>query len=245
VEVPEFEFIEAERTDPIGWISFYTMFDGVVGLAPFNVSWLEVGTPSLLKALLKQQVLKRNLFALRLPKGMQQEGELVLGKVPDEAGEMVGSFVLSKSSYRRGVWSVDVNGLEFDGNGLPTPENATIAILLRDQRIGLPLELAESINKRITVDEDRLIVDCATRSELPELRFSLGGGAKLVLGGFDYTTELEGRNGSTTCLTNIHNAVDPVDTKIQLGFGGLRRFITVFDLDNAKVKRMYNNILLS
>jgi hypothetical protein len=38
---------------------------------------------------------------------MWEEGELIFGQVPQEAGNLVGRFKLSDSSYRRGVWSVD------------------------------------------------------------------------------------------------------------------------------------------
>jgi aspartyl protease len=223
-------------------LSHSTLFDGVVGLAPFNVSNLELGTPSLLKALVKHRTLERNVFALRLPYEMWEEGELIFGQVPQEAGDLVGRFKLSGSSYRCGGWSVDFDRLEWDGKRSQFPKNTTMAILFRDHRIGLPLELAEAINIRITIDEDGIVVDCATRSELSELRLGLGGRAKLVLRGYDYTAEWKGPDGSTRCFSNVWRAIDPIDSKIYLGFESLKRFITVFDLDNGEIRRMCSHI---
>jgi hypothetical protein len=261
LEISSFEFIEADHADPFGFVSLYTLFDGVIGLAPFEVDIPEIGTPSLLKALVTQRKLERNLFTLQLEQpqnhgkverraadvfsqiqtgkteALHFEGELLLGKVP-EVGQTVARVPLSESSYDLGLWSVDVDALICNGKSFrKLPKNATMVILLRSQRIGLPWQLADFLNEHITTHED--FVDCDGRSQLPELRFTLKGGAELVLNGFDYTIEQHQQDGSILCFTNIDRAADPAAAVIQLGYEGLRQFITVFDLEQKEITCAY------
>jgi hypothetical protein len=234
--IEDFEFLEADRTGPTNTFSFYTLFDGVLGLAPFDISNPLTGIPSFLKALAMQHKLQRGMFAILLSSNVYGTGELAIGELPTEARDLVGTFPLSETSIEHGMWNIDVEGLTWDGEF--TSVNTTASILTSDQRIGLPRWLAIGINERITIGQNNIEVDCSKRGEFPTLQFHIQG-EYLVLDGFDYTVESVGPEGSH-CVTNIYwsdGIMAPYHPEFAIGYGAFRRYVTVYDLYDREIRR--------
>ncbi|MCJ1392933.1 Vacuolar protease A [Xylographa bjoerkii] len=229
------------------------VFDSVLGLPRLQVddpeSSLRAVSP--FHNIIRQELLQKNLFSLKLPDSDADErGELLFGEVNiDLYDGTLTSFPVSEtySSNRAAQyflapgWQVDAHSIAYgDQDG----EMANFSLAGHAAAfstvypcISLPRAIGEEILQYLGADLLNRI-DCDRRDAMPNLIISLGHNAtSFLLKPNDYIRRNPQWHWSTTCQIEIALHDEPEDgTKfIVLGSVFLARWYSVFDYDNAQI----------
>ena len=222
-------FVNVDRANSLGFISFYYGYDGVLGLAPRFNHFKEqelTSAPSPWFNMVNQSLLDSNLFALELPIGLQNYiditrwGELSFGGIsPKYSTANFSSLPLS--TYSDKVWAVEAQSLTWHNTTHPiheTFENLTLAGFdTTSWFIGLPGNWVRQIYRSVDVQCGGFSlfceIDCLDRKKMPDFTFGLGG-KNFTITAYDYTVELEGPAKSRVCFFDLMptDGYYPVDT---------------------------------
>ena len=233
MELQNQSFINVDSANPLGFISLYFGYDGVLGLAPrFNhlQSTDLTSAPSPWFNMVNQSLLDANLFALELPTGVQQirpdvpvlnrQGEISFGSISSKY-DAANFDHLPISEYSDQVWPVEAQSLTWENESHPIHEefvNLTLAGFdTTSWFIGLPGDWPRKIYA--SVDHDcpgfafNCQIDCLQRRKMPNFTFGLAG-KNFTITPYDYTVEVEGPSKMKVCFFDMYPTKDefPVDT---------------------------------
>ena len=218
LEVEDQFFVNVAHAHPLGFISFYFGYDGVLGLAPRwdhpLTSTLPTLAPSPWSMMVNQSVLDTNLFALELPygvmdlRGMNRYGQISFGGIiPKYASADFTSLPLS--NYSDQVWAIEAQYFTWENETHPLHEdfsNLTLAGFdTTSWFISLPGHWPEKIYASVEHDCGPIFctVDCEKRKSMPNITFGLSR-QSLTLSPFDYTVEVLTPGDEKACLFNIY-----------------------------------------
>jgi saccharopepsin len=221
-------------------------WDGVVGLAPS-------GEMAILENMVNQNILDSNVFALKLPRGNSDRGEILFGDVDHDlyVGELKSLPLLEETNGR---WAVAAMSLGVnDGEGLELNLGGTIAVFETEfPFIGLPGELVKILDAQLGMDnagkgwEHLRSIDCSKRKLLHNITITLGG-EEFVLSPWEYTIETDAggfSEGRRCASAFVPNEIGQ-GSNIVLGSAFLRAFYGVFDVDRRTVSCEYSPLLFS
>ncbi len=218
LELEDQPFINVDSANPLGFISLYFGYDGVLGLAPrFN----HLRTTDLTSApspwfnMVNQSLLDANLFALELPMGVEhwqdikRWGEISFGGTSSKY-DCANFSRLPLSSYNDQVWAVEAQSLTWENETHPIHEDfANLTLAGFDTTswfIGLPGNWPQKIYESVEHDCPGFAfncqIDCLQRKKMPNFTFGLAG-KKFTITPYDYTVEFEGPAKTKVCFFDI------------------------------------------
>ena len=211
ITVEQQEFLDARVVSPRGFISFYQLYDGVLGLGPFDPSDKPglAKQPSLFKSIVREKLISSNVFSLELPRGKRfvegsrTPGSLSFGqpRISLNAGNVI-RLPLAAESIAEQTWYSPGTDLDWDRGRIQFQlgPSSPVQIDPGSLAIVLPSPLASKINEQISppraLSDDGYYVDCNERSSLPSLVLTFEGSSRLELNPFDYTLERSFSNGT-------------------------------------------------
>jgi hypothetical protein len=214
-------------------------WDGILGLAPS-------GETGMLENMMTQNLLDRNMFSLKLPRGKGDGGEMLFGDVDHDQyiGELRSLPVLDN---KKRTWAVDATSLSInDGEGLVLSLGGGKATFETEfPFIGLPEKYVRILDEALGMVnagkswENIRSVDCSERKMLHNISISLGR-EEFVISPWEYTIETDmgdlggGRRCASAFVPNEDGGKDVV-----LGSAFLRAFYEVFDMDRKTVSCKY------
>lgn len=220
-------FINADEIRPLGYLSIYYRFDGVLGLAPrfdhpLDSNW---GTQALSpwSMMVKQSLLDRNLFALELPQGVkgtegiERLGEISFGDINDKYRASDFSHLPLYERWDQ-VWAVEAQSITWENETHSIHEdfsNLTLAGFDSSSWfLGLPGNWTRKIYASVDHDCDFIFcyVDCLARKHMPNISFGLAN-QQFTLDPFEYTSEMMSPSKERICFFNFYSTRDqyPVD----------------------------------
>jgi hypothetical protein len=240
------DFLDATEVYASGFISFYRLYDGVLGLAPFDPSNKSdlVTYPSLWKSMVRDKLITRNIFTLELPTGRRFveysriPGSLRFGQARINPNtENVLRLPLSRRSIAEQRWYSHGTDLDWDNWRLRLlmGPNFPVQINPRSLEIQLPKPLASLINQQISLPDNDHHIDCNERLNLPSLVLTFEGRSRLELTPFDYSLERRFSNGTLMGCMSLFYDTDIIPG-IVVGGGVLEHYITEWDLDEKEIR---------
>lgn len=234
-QVKDQPFLEATVVEPIGlsWDDM-SIIHGIAGLTPSTAGSV-LNNPSPFLSMVKEKVLDRNLFSLRL----REPCELMIGAVNDElfTGDLVQIPLTNKTGRYAltGRWQAEANYLTLGSE--PGIRNSlagyTASFSTGSAFMLLPDHLVMDLWQDLGFEEIMFLplsVACEQRDIMPDLTFNLAG-KNFTLTPYDYTFEWPIKQSRTRCVSAIMPfGVEQYD-EIVLGSAFLRAFYSVFDLD--------------
>ncbi|KAK3386405.1 aspartic peptidase domain-containing protein [Podospora didyma] len=234
---------------------------GIIGLAPFSSRREsdDFGEPSSVVSMVRQGVLERNLFAMRL---RDPGAELSFGRVNNDlfqGGGWLAEVPLTRNVSGKwdGGWqttasflSIEVSSDDDDDDDDNKKEKSFQADLggvpatftTRDRGIHVPEALYHRIYAAAGFQHGGWFpptVDCTNRFAMPNITFTLEGDQNLTLTAFDYTEpwQLDGPDYPPSCTCMFYTSSGFHWSKeIILGSSFLRKYYTVFDLDTDTIR---------
>lgn len=226
--IPKQDF--AEATSEPGLAFAFGKFDGILGLAYDTISVDKI-VPPIYQAI-NQGLLEKKQFSFYLGDTSKTDN----GGVATFGGHDK-SLYTGKITWlpvrRKAYWEVKFEGISL-GDEYAELENTGAAIDTGTSLIALPSGLAEILNSQIGAKKGwsgQYSVDCDSRSNLPDLTFNLNG-YNFTIGPYDYTLEVSG-----SCISAFTGMdfPEPIGPLAILGDSFLRKFYSVYDLENDAV----------
>ena len=210
-------------------LAFYLgKFDGLLGLG-----WPELAvnkiTPPIQNAI-AQGALKNGIFSFFLPNQDGAKGELLFGDVNSAKfeGEIVWTPVTSKT-----YWEVTIDS--FSANGEALSSTARAIVDSGTSLIAGPSAEVKAFTQKIGAKQasllapNQFILDCNAVKNLPEIQIVLSAN-KLTLTGEEYVIDANGQ-----CLLEMTGLDVSRGPLWILGDVLMRKYYTVFDIDNVRV----------
>jgi saccharopepsin len=217
-------------------------WDGILGLAHSNQR-SQLGLLNPLQNMKEQNLLDKNIFSLKLPRGEKEPGEILFGDVDKDlfVGKLKSlSVVNDPILYPRlkGSWAVPATSISI-GNGTASLEGYVATLESDFPVIGLPGEYVMLLFKYLGMEQkahqEPPSIDCVRRAELEDLTVTLGK-HQFNITPWEYTMEIEFEAwGGKRCMTALYPMPDFSTNYIALGAAFLKRFYSVFDLDENTV----------
>ena len=219
----------AEATEEPGLAFAFGRFDGILGLGYNSISVNKIVPP--FYSMIDQKLIDSGVFAFYL--GYSEDGtdsEAVFGGVNKEhyTGKIT-TIPLRRKAY----WEVDLDSIAL-GEDVAELENTGVILDTGTSLIALPSQLAEMLNAQIGAKKGyngQYSVDCDKRSSLPDVTFTLSG-HPFTLPATDYILEISGSCISTFMGMDFPEPTGPLAI---LGDAFLRRYYSIYDLDNNTV----------
>ncbi|KKA30997.1 hypothetical protein TD95_002938 [Thielaviopsis punctulata] len=218
----------AEATSEPGLAFAFGRFDGIMGLGYDTIS--VNGIPPPFYSMVSQGLVDEPIFSFYLSKSDEGDSEAVFGGVNKEhyTGDIT-YIPLRRKAY----WEVDLDSIAF-GDEVAELENTGVILDTGTSLNVLPSSLAELLNKEIGAKKGysgQWSVDCAKKSELPDITFSLAG-HNYSLPADDYILEVSG-----SCISTFQGMdfPEPTGPLAILGDAFLRRYYSVYDLGKNAV----------
>ncbi|PLB52866.1 aspartic endopeptidase Pep2 [Aspergillus steynii IBT 23096] len=220
----------AEATSEPGLAFAFGRFDGILGLGFDTISVNKIVPP--FYSLLDQDLLDEAVFAFYLGDANKEgdSSEVTFGGVDEDhyTGDLI-KIPLRRKAY----WEVDFDAVAL-GDNVAELENTGVILDTGTSLIALPSTLAELLNKEIGAKKGfsgQYSVECDKRSSLPDLTFTLSG-HNFTITPYDYTLEVQG-----SCISAFTGMdfPEPVGPLAILGDAFLRKWYSVYDLDNGAV----------
>jgi hypothetical protein len=230
------------------WFGIQEGFDGAMGLAPpWNSEQEEQKYPNYLAMLQSEDSLEEEVFSLKLPRSLTEQGEITFGGsnpdlytgafrnvslVPDE-------FI---DPYWRSAWKIPLTSLTINATvplHFPTP-NYT-AILSDMPILILPAAFVSSFSAAVGVPLGGIlwsVVPCARRPFLPQVIFEFGG-ESFAIDGWDYVFEdAAGENGEILCGIWVEATEDTGvgENTAMIGTGFLKRWYSRWEFGESSRK---------
>jgi hypothetical protein len=224
-------------------------WDGLLGLAPSNENSDSLDLMNPLQNMVAQNLLDRNLFSLKLPRGADGRGEILFGEIDHDSyvGELKSLPLLpydeNHSEEIMGRWTVPASKLNI-GDGSLDFEGGVAVFETDFPFIGLPESYVMLVDQYLGMDNagkswDHLrSIDCSKRKLLGNITITLGE-EDFVISPWEYTIEADmtklGIKGKR-CVSAFRPKEEYGDSNyIVLGSAFLRAFVGVFDLDSRTV----------
>lgn len=220
----------AEATSEPGLAFAFGRFDGILGLGFDTISVNKIVPP--FYNLLDQDLLDEGVFAFYLGDANKEgdNSEVTFGGVDKDhyTGELI-KIPLRRKAY----WEVEFDAVAL-GDNKAELENTGVILDTGTSLIALPSTLAELLNKEIGAKKGfsgQYSIECDKRSSLPDLTFTLSG-HDFTITPYDYTLEVQG-----SCISSFigMDFPEPVGPLAILGDAFLRKWYSVYDLDNGAV----------
>ncbi|KAL2070427.1 hypothetical protein VTL71DRAFT_13453 [Oculimacula yallundae] len=245
-----FEEATILRPSPFYWDD---KMDSVLGLSrlPLSLPRSDLsGTTSPWHNLVKQKLLKKNIFSLKLSKSPYRDGEIMFGGVNPDLFE--GELMTIPTTHKKhgempllqmlgSGWQVAAHSLSlgYGPDAIEADLSGYTAILLTAYPwMSFPRALAEQLQDRCGGDTDNMgEIECSKRAELPDLVIRLGVDCSIVLTPWDYVSESPAEGGGMLCSIPIvqHQELDEEPKYIILGAAFLAGVYSVFDQDEGTI----------
>lgn len=219
----------AEATEEPGLAFAFGRFDGILGLGYNTISVNKIVPP--FYSMIDQKLIDSGVFAFYL--GYSEDGtdsEAVFGGVnKDHYTGKITTIPLRRKAY----WEVDLDSIAL-GEDVAELENTGVILDTGTSLIALPSQLAEMLNAQIGAKKGyngQYSVDCDKRASLPDVTFTLSG-HPFTLPATDYILEVSGSCISTFMGMDFPEPTGPLAI---LGDAFLRRYYSIYDLDNNTV----------
>ncbi|KAF2178964.1 acid protease [Zopfia rhizophila CBS 207.26] len=254
LEITNQVFEEATQWHP-GYLTSDYLFDTVLGLAlhPTYDEWGNFSAPGPFQNLIKQQLLRENIFSLTLPRTDNERGEIVFGGLPENVTRE-GLIEVPLNDTRRGEgddlwdfytsngWQVLVENIAMTPASskkfLPILAKQHIAVVTSSYPyIGLPEEAAKKANQFIGLNNGGTWVNCNTRSSLPDIVIAFSAEKRIKLTARDYLLEVyDDIYGRLKCVSTFVSLGDSGNSGIiLLGSPFLNGLYSVFDADRKSI----------
>lgn len=252
LEIKNQIFEEATQWHP-GLLTSDELFDTVLGLALYPTwdDWGNFSAPGPFQNLIKQQLLKENVFSLTLPRtdDDNERGEIVFGGLPENVTrEDLIEVPLNDTrgvegdprwdSYTSNGWQVLVESISITPASILVEQHIAV-VTTSYPYIGLPEKAAKKANQLIGLRDGGTWVDCSTRSSLPDLVIAFGAEKEkqIKLTARDYLLEVyDDIYGRFKCVSTFFSLGDAGDSGIiLLGSPFLNGLYSVFDADRKSI----------
>jgi len=217
----------AEATEEPGLAFAFGRFDGIMGLGYDSISVNGIVPP--FYNMIEQEKLDEPVFSFFLG-STDQNSEVVFGGVDEShyTGKLIKLPV-----RRKAYWEVELEAISF-GEDTAQLESTGAVIDTGSSLIILPSSIAELLNSEIGAEKGwngQYTVDCAKRSDLPDLTFTLTG-HNFTISAFDYVLEVQG-----SCISALMpmDFPEPVGPLAILGDAFLRKWYSVYDLGSNTI----------
>ncbi|EFX00865.1 aspartic endopeptidase pep2 [Grosmannia clavigera kw1407] len=220
----------AEATEEPGLAFAFARFDGILGLGFDTISVNHIVPP--FYNLINQKLIDSGVFAFYLGNADSDgdDSEAVFGGV--DKAHYTGK-ITTIPLRRKAYWEVDLDSISL-GEDTAELENTGVILDTGTSLIALPSSLAEMLNAQIGAKKGyngQYSVDCSRKSSLPDVTFTLSG-YNFSLPASDYILEVSGSCISTFTGVDFPEPVGPLAI---LGDAFLRRYYSIYDLDNNTV----------
>lgn len=219
----------AEATEEPGLAFAFGRFDGILGLGFDTISVNKVVPP--FYSMIDQKLIDAGVFAFYL--GYSEDGtdsEAVFGGVnKDHYTGKITTIPLRRKAY----WEVDLDSIAL-GDDVAELDNTGVILDTGTSLIALPSNLAEMLNTQIGAKKGyngQYSIDCSQKASLPDVTFTLSG-HNFSLPASDYILEVSGSCISTFMGMDFPEPTGPLAI---LGDAFLRRYYSIYDLDNGTV----------
>ncbi|CAN6611389.1 saccharopepsin [Trichomonascus vanleenenianus] len=227
--IPKQDF--AEVTSEPGLAFAFGKFDGILGLAYDTISVNHI-VPPVYNAK-KNGLLDDNVFSFYLGdtnKDANNGGTATFGGIDDEFYEGEVTYLPVR---RKAYWEVQFDSISL-GDETAHLDKTGAAIDTGTSLIALPSGLAEILNAQIGAEKSwsgQYTIDCNKRASLPDLTLNFDG-YNFTLSAYDYTLEVGGSCVSSFTPMDIPAPIGPMAI---IGDAFLRRYYSIYDLDNNAV----------
>jgi saccharopepsin len=199
-------------------------------------------------SMVSKELLDKNVFGLKLSRGMDDPGEIMFGGVNTELfeGELRTMPLLNNSGDRRlmrGRWNIPAISMSL-GPGSASLEGYAASLESDFPFIGLPLDFRFFLYEYLGMEQKGdtvgpypvpFSIDSSKRVELEDFTLTLGG-HDFVITPYEYTIEMDAEEWSGhRCISAIVPVQDFGEKFIMVGSSFLRAFYSVFDLDERTV----------
>ncbi|CAK7244484.1 MAG: aspartic proteinase precursor [Sporothrix thermara] len=219
----------AEATEEPGLAFAFGRFDGILGLGFDTISVNKIVPP--FYSMINQGLLDSGVFSFYL--GYSDDGsdsEAVFGGVNKKHYEgKITTIPLRRKAY----WEVDLDSVAL-GEDVAELDNTGVILDTGTSLIALPSNLAEMLNTQIGAKKGyngQYSIDCSLKNSLPDVTFTLSG-HNFSLPASDYILEVSGSCISTFMGMDFPEPTGPLAI---LGDAFLRRYYSIYDLDNGTV----------
>lgn len=229
LSIPKQDF--AEVTEEPGLAFAFGKFDGILGLAYDTISVNKV-TPPVYRAI-EEGLLDENRFGFYLGDANKDDkdgGTATFGGISEE---FIDGDITWLPVRRKAYWEVKFDSIAL-GDEVAELDNTGAAIDTGTSLLALPSGLAEILNSQIGAEKSwngQYTVDCDKRESLPDLTFNFDG-YNFTLTPYDYTLEISGSCASAFTPMDIPAPIGPMAI---IGDSFLRRYYSIYDLDNNAV----------
>ena len=241
------EFVEMLDARAEGFLSMYSGFNGVLGLAPKTKEkklqdLTSTNVSSSWESFTSSKKLDRNMFSLTLPSepqtpptyNLDHTGELVFGGLPEGCKEEDAiKLPLKKNSP---VWATSLESFTIEGDFNTTFENGTAIFSTSNILILFPHSVAKHIGAHVGEYETINLLtafNCTKRDTLPDLTFGIGS-QKITIKSDQYTWKTTFSDEVEKCFIGLRKE-DNFKNTIALGTTFLKNYKTAFDQDSEQV----------
>jgi len=218
--VGDFVASTSESDEPFSLVPF----DGILGLALPQMS--EGDSFNLVDCMIKQKVLKQNLFSVFFGASDDEASEISFGEYKQERfhGEITWAPVTTA-----GYWQVAMDDIYLnDTQQHLCGKSCQVAVDTGTSLLAGPSDIINSL-----IDKIDVATDCSNYNSLPMLGFSVGG-KRLELAPEDYVDKDAEANECSVGLMTL-DVPPPKGPLFIFGDPFLRKFYTVFDRENLRV----------
>lgn len=200
-------------------------FDGILGLALPQMS--EGDSFNLVDCMIKQRVLKKNMFAVFFGATDEESSEISFGEYKNERmhGELIWAPVTTPGYWQVAMQDITLNGKQ---QKLCGKEVCQVAVDTGTSLLAGPSDIINAL-----IDKLDVATDCANFKTLPKLGFEVSG-QLLELEPEDYVDRDVEANECSVGLMTL-DVPPPKGPLFIFGDPFLRKFYTVFDRENLRV----------
>ena len=205
--------------------------------------------PNILSTLLSRKTLTEPIFSLKLPIGLDDEGEILFGATNSKlysSARINLPFVNVTKPPFASLWTVQASHISFASPHLlnyTLPAGDFAALSSAHPYLILPSILAVNLTAAIGAESAPAWfshIPCERRQELPSLTFTLDG-HEVSISALEYTLEVDPPQLGRTCITTFYGAEElgfPSDWEgMMLGSPFLKGFYSVWDFESRKIGR--------
>jgi hypothetical protein len=197
-------------------------FDGIFGLGLPQMS--EAPHFNVLDCMIRDKVLKKNMFSVYLAADDNDESEISFGQI---ASHRMASELVWVPVSNPGYWQVEMKDVVVGADPQELCKGkCQVAVDSGTSLLAGPSEIVSALNGILDVKDD-----CSNFDSLPDLGFLIGGHT-LKLSPDDYV-DREGRTCSVALMTM--DVPPPKGPLFIFGDPFLRKYYTVYDRENLKV----------
>jgi len=200
-------------------------FDGILGLGLPQMS--EASHFNILDCMIRDKVLKHNLFAMFLGATDSEESEITFGEYKKER---MASEIFWMPISNPGYWQVEMDDITIHNNRLSLCKGkCQVAVDSGTSLMAGPSEVISLLSAKLAVKQD-----CSNYKQLPDLGFIVGNHI-MNLKPEDYVdTGDDGRKDCTVALMSL-DIPPPKGPLFIFGDPFLRKYYTVYDRENLQV----------